>query len=166
MTMGATLAADFGPSFSDWLAFYEDDRNPPDEALIDRVCICKLEDGSTLIRRLARSSREGFWTLQPAQKDGHPVDVRLTWAALVLEVRPPGPFPADDFIQDFREAGGRIGIHRDAVFEIYGGAAGQVVRQYLDRMRVDSDFDLEIRRALESEVATFPADYLAQLHAY
>lgn len=94
------------------------------------------------------------------------MDVRLEWAAQVYEIRPPGPFPAEEFIDDFRAAGGRIGIHDGDVFQIYGGRAHVVVRSYLDLMRSDPDHDRRIRQALENEASTLDAEELERLHAY
>jgi hypothetical protein len=160
-------SGDLGFMFHDWLAIYDDDRNPPDDTLVDQLCVCKLEDGPVLIRKLTRSSREGLWRLHHNNKVEHPIDVRLEWAALVREIRPPGPFPADEFIDDFRAAGGRIGIHDGAVFQIYGDAgAGKVVMSYIDLMRADPDHDQKIRQALKDEVTFLSPDEVKRRHAY
>jgi hypothetical protein len=80
---------------------------------------------------------------------------------------PLAEFPAEDFIRDFRAAGGRIGIAHGGIFQVYGdGGGGKVERSYLDRMRADPDHSQRLRRALENEVATLSPDELKRLHLY
>jgi hypothetical protein len=76
-----------GPLFDDWVVFYDDDRNPPDDNLVGKVCVCKLSDERLLIRRLLHSSIKGQWTLLPNDRT-QPLEVRVEWAARLLYLQP------------------------------------------------------------------------------
>jgi transcriptional regulator with XRE-family HTH domain len=76
-----------GALFDNWLVFYDDVRDPPDDDLIGRMCVCGLADGRVLIKALKRSQIAGLWTLL-SNAEPPIYDVVLEWAALVREMRP------------------------------------------------------------------------------
>ena len=76
-----------GALFDNWLVFYDDIRDPPDESLIGRMCVCGLTDGRVLIKALKKSPQTGLWNLL-SNTEPPIYDVGLDWAAPVREMRP------------------------------------------------------------------------------
>ena len=76
-----------GALFDNWLVFYDDVRDSPDEMLIGRMCVCGLTDGRVLVKALKRGQVAGLWTLL-SNTEPPIYDVALDWAALVREMRP------------------------------------------------------------------------------
>ncbi len=76
-----------GVLFDNWLVFYDDIRNPPDDSLIGRMCVCGLSDGRVLIKSVKRSPQTGLWNLL-SNTEPPIYDVGLDWAAPVREMRP------------------------------------------------------------------------------
>lgn len=76
-----------GKLFDRWLAFYDDRRDPPDDSLVGRVCICGLAGGQVVIKRMMRGSRKGLWHLESASETAI-FDANVEWAAPVTEMRP------------------------------------------------------------------------------
>jgi hypothetical protein len=76
-----------GALFDNWLVFYDDIRNPPDDSLVGRMCVCGLADGRVLIKALKRSPNTGLWHLL-SNTEPPIYDVGLDWAAPVREMRP------------------------------------------------------------------------------
>ena len=76
-----------GALFDNWLVFYDQVRDAPDEALIGRMCVCGLSDGRVLVKALKRGQVAGLWTLL-SNTEPPIYDVALDWAALVREMRP------------------------------------------------------------------------------
>ncbi len=76
-----------GALFDNWLVFYDDVRDAPDEMLIGRMCVCGLSDGRVLVKALKRGQVGGLWTLL-SNTEPPIYDVALDWAALVREMRP------------------------------------------------------------------------------
>ena len=76
-----------GALFDNWLVFYDDVRDPPDDDMIGRMCVCGLSDGRVLVKALKRSQVPGMWTLL-SNTEPPIYDVGLDWAALVREMRP------------------------------------------------------------------------------
>ena len=76
-----------GALFDSWLVFYDDIRNPPDESLVGRMCVCGLTDGRVLIKAVKRSPQTGLWNLL-SNTEPPIYDVGLDWAAPVREMRP------------------------------------------------------------------------------
>jgi transcriptional regulator with XRE-family HTH domain len=76
-----------GALFDNWLVFYDDIRNPPDESLVGRMCVCGLADGRVLIKALKRSPNTGLWNLL-SNTEPPIYDAGLDWAAPVREMRP------------------------------------------------------------------------------
>lgn len=76
-----------GVLFDGWIAFYDERRDPPDESMAGRVCVCGLDDGRVVIKRLAQGSKAGLWHLQSATEPAL-FDQRVIWAARVTEMRP------------------------------------------------------------------------------
>jgi len=76
-----------GALFDNWLVFYDDVRDPPDDSLVGRMCVCGLSDGRVLIKALKRSPNAGLWHLI-SNAEAPIYDVALDWAAPVREMRP------------------------------------------------------------------------------
>ena len=76
-----------GALFDNWLVFYDDIRDPPDESLVGRMCVCGLTDGRVLIKALKKSPQTGLWNLL-SNTEPPIYDVGLDWAAAVREMRP------------------------------------------------------------------------------
>src|SRR5271157_4734976 len=76
-----------GALFDNWLVFYDDIRNPPDESLVGRMCVCGLSDGRVLIKSVKKSPNTGLWNLL-SNTEPPIYDVGLDWAAPVREMRP------------------------------------------------------------------------------
>ena len=76
-----------GVLFDNWLVFYDDIHNPPDDSLVGRMCVCGLSDGRVLIKSLKRSPNTGLWNLL-SNTEPPIYDVGLEWAAPVREMRP------------------------------------------------------------------------------
>jgi len=76
-----------GALFDNWLVFYDDIREPPDESVVGRMCVCGLADGRVLIKALKRSPQTGLWNLL-SNTEPPIYDVGLDWAAPVREMRP------------------------------------------------------------------------------
>ena len=76
-----------GALFDSWLVFYDDVRDPPDDDLVGRMCVCGVADGRVLIKALKRSPIAGLWTLL-SNIEPPIYDVALLWAARVREMRP------------------------------------------------------------------------------
>ena len=53
-----------GALFDNWLVFYDDIRDPPDDSLIGRMCVCGLTDGRVLIKAL--KTQPGDRPVEPA----------------------------------------------------------------------------------------------------
>lgn len=77
-----------GSIFESWLIFYDEVRDPPDSTLLRKLCVCGLIDGETvLVKKLARGSRPGLWSLLSNNEE--PIyDVELAWAAPVKAMTP------------------------------------------------------------------------------
>ena len=52
-----------GSFFDRWIAFYDDVRRPVTPDLLGHLCIVRLEDGRTLIKKLTKGSISGTYTL-------------------------------------------------------------------------------------------------------
>jgi transcriptional regulator with XRE-family HTH domain len=76
-----------GALFDNWLVFYDDVFDPPDEYLVGRMCVCGLSDGRVLVKALKRGQTLGQWTLL-SNTEPPIYDVSLDWAAMVREMRP------------------------------------------------------------------------------
>lgn len=70
-----------------WLVFYRRDIHGIDDRAVGRLSVVKVQDGPTLVKKLRRGTRKGHFTLEswngPSQED-----VRLEWAAPVIDIRP------------------------------------------------------------------------------
>ncbi|RAI42801.1 hypothetical protein CH341_17560 [Rhodoplanes roseus] len=76
-----------GRFFNRWVVYYDDVRSPADTTLVGRLCIVGLADGRVLIKRLARGSRRGVYTLE-SQFEPPLYDVIVEWASPVKLMRP------------------------------------------------------------------------------
>jgi hypothetical protein len=76
-----------GSFFDHWLVFYDDIRDPVTPDLIGKLCVCGLPDGRVLIKKLARGSDRGLYTLL-SQFESPIFDQPLIWAARVKNMVP------------------------------------------------------------------------------
>lgn len=75
-----------GKPFNNWLAFYDDRRDPPDESCFGELCICGLIDGRVMIKTLQKGSAKGRYHLESLTEPTLS-DQRVAWAAIVKELR-------------------------------------------------------------------------------
>ena len=75
-----------GRLFDGWIAFYDDVRDPPEGALLNRVCVCGLADGRVMIKKLRPGSAKGLYHLE-SETEPTMFDVPVDWAAKVREFR-------------------------------------------------------------------------------
>ncbi len=70
-----------------WLLFYRRTQDGVPDECVNKLCVLKVVDGPTLVKRLRKGSKPGSFSLEswnaPAQ-----FDVQLEWAARVLDIRP------------------------------------------------------------------------------
>lgn len=76
-----------GSFFDQWLVFYDDVHDPPRQELIGKLCVCGLPDGRVLIKKLARGTEPGLFTLL-SQFESPIFDQQLDWAARVKTMMP------------------------------------------------------------------------------
>lgn len=76
-----------GSFFDRWLVFYDDVRDPPTMDLIGKLCVIGLPDGRVLIKKLAKGSQAGLFTLL-SQFESPIFDQSIMWAAKVKDMRP------------------------------------------------------------------------------
>lgn len=76
-----------GRIFDRWIAFYNDRRDPPGDDFVGLVCVCGLDDGRVVIKRMMRGSARGLWHLESATEQTL-FDRAVSWAAPVKEMRP------------------------------------------------------------------------------
>lgn len=70
------------PAYYDGDVLIYEDRSEEPLALVGRECVVKLADGRTYIKRIARGSSPGFWTLR-SYNASDIEDVVIEWAARV-----------------------------------------------------------------------------------
>lgn len=70
-----------------WLIFYRRDQDGVPSDCVNRLCVVKVHDGPTLLKELRAGKSQRHWTLvswnAPPREN-----VRLDWAARVLDIRP------------------------------------------------------------------------------
>lgn len=70
-----------------WLIFWARDQAGVPEECLGQLCVVEIQDGPTLVKEVHAGSKRGLYTLQswnaPPRKD-----VKLAWAALVIDIRP------------------------------------------------------------------------------
>ena len=76
-----------GPGFDGWYALYADRREPFGPDLLNQLCIVGTEDGRTLVKWVRRG-RKGFNLI--SGNGAIEEDVKLVWAAKVIDLRPKG----------------------------------------------------------------------------
>jgi transcriptional regulator with XRE-family HTH domain len=76
-----------GLYFDGWLAFYDRRRDPPDDSLVDALCVCGLSRGRVVIKKLRAGSAKGLFHLE-SETEPTLFDERVEWAAEVKEMRP------------------------------------------------------------------------------
>lgn len=70
-----------------WLIVYGPENQGVRDALIGKLCVVQVVDGPTLLKTLKRGSKKGFFRLESWNAPPRE-DVRLAWAAKVLDIRP------------------------------------------------------------------------------
>ena len=76
-----------GTFFDQWLVYYDDVHAPPTPSMIGRLCVVMLADGRQLIKKLARGTIPGHFTLL-SQFEPPIYDVVVVWAAMVKQMVP------------------------------------------------------------------------------
>lgn len=69
------------------LIYYDDFRDPPDETLLDRLCVLWTADGRALLKRLIGREPSGLWTIQ-ASNGSYERGVDVVAAARVKFIAP------------------------------------------------------------------------------
>lgn len=75
-----------GTTFNRWLAFYDDLRSPITDDLIGELCIVRLTDGRTYIKRVEQAKGKKFNLL--SERDETIKNVEIEWAARVKSIGP------------------------------------------------------------------------------
>ncbi len=70
-----------------WLIFYGPEHQGIPEDCIGKLCVVQVKDGPTLLKTLKRGSRKGLFRLESWNAPPRD-DVRLVWAARVMDIRP------------------------------------------------------------------------------
>lgn len=90
--VGQTVAVEIrgksmGPLLSSWLVFYDDVRSPVTPDLIGHLCVVGLADDRILVKEIRRNGRGGFRLFSNTNEP--PIDdVKIEWAAKVIDMRP------------------------------------------------------------------------------
>jgi Predicted transcriptional regulators len=74
-----------GEFLDGWYAFYDDEPREPTPDMIGELCICWLEDGRVLIKKLMKGTELGFFTLR--SNDAPIYDVIVDKAVVVKSMR-------------------------------------------------------------------------------
>ncbi len=69
------------------LIYYDDVRDPPDDTLLDRLCVLWTSDGRALLKRLIAREPTGLWTIQ-ASNGSYERGVEVVAAARVKFIAP------------------------------------------------------------------------------
>jgi phage repressor protein C with HTH and peptisase S24 domain len=70
-----------------WLIFYGPEHQGVAEDCIGKLCVVQVKDGPTLLKTLKRGSRKGLFRLESWNAPPRE-DVKLAWAARVIDIRP------------------------------------------------------------------------------
>jgi len=70
-----------------WLIFYGAEHQGVAEDCLGKLCVVQVKDGPTLLKTLKRGSRKGLFRLESWNAPPRE-DVKLLWAARVLDIRP------------------------------------------------------------------------------
>lgn len=70
-----------------WLIFWHRDQDGVPEECIGKLCVVQIKDGPMLVKDLRRGSRKGRYNLE-SWNAAPREDVRLEWAAQVIDIRP------------------------------------------------------------------------------
>ena len=76
-----------GSFFDKWIAHYDDVRKPVTPDLIGHLCIVRLEDGRTVIKKIKRGTSDGLWTLL-SQFEAPMYDEEVEFAARITSLVP------------------------------------------------------------------------------
>lgn len=75
------------PFLPGWLIFYGPENQGVPEGLVGKMCVVQVKDGPVLLKILKRGSKKGLWRLESSNAPPRE-DVKLGWAAMVLDIRP------------------------------------------------------------------------------
>lgn len=70
-----------------WVLFYKRLQEGVPDDCINKLCVVQIHDGAALVKKLRRGTKPKLWTLQSWNAEPEE-DVRLDWAARVLDIRP------------------------------------------------------------------------------
>lgn len=70
-----------------WVIYYDDIRSPPTDDLLNKLCVIRLKDGRTVIKRLVQSRKPGSFDLWSTNEP--PIlGQEIEWAARVNWIKP------------------------------------------------------------------------------
>jgi hypothetical protein len=70
-----------------WLIFYGPENQGVADKLAGKLCVVQVKDGPVLLKTLKRGSKKGLFRLESWNAPPRE-DVKLVWAAPVLDIRP------------------------------------------------------------------------------
>jgi transcriptional regulator with XRE-family HTH domain len=76
-----------GEFFNQWLVYYDDIHDPPTLSMIGHLCVMRLIDGRTVVKKLMRGTRPGLYRLD-SQTESPLEDQEIIWAARVTAMTP------------------------------------------------------------------------------
>ena len=71
-----------------WIVYYNDNESAPNETTVGHTCVVRLTDGRTLVRRVLRGTKPGFWMLLTPSgliED----DQQIEWAERIFCIQAP-----------------------------------------------------------------------------
>lgn len=87
-TVAVEVRGDSLGPIENWIAYYDQRREPPTEDMIGELCVVGLADGQVFVKRLHRAKVEGLYDLWPAY--GKPMEnQKVEWAAIVMALLRP-----------------------------------------------------------------------------
>lgn len=70
-----------------WIIYYDDVRSPPTDDILNKLCVVRLKDGRTLVKRILKGRKQGSFDLWSTNEP--PIlDQKVEWAARVTWIRP------------------------------------------------------------------------------
>lgn len=87
-TVAVEVRGDSLGPVENWIAYYDQRREPPTDDMIGELCVVGLADGQVFVKRLQRAREPGLFDLWPAY--GQPMqNQKVEWAAVVMALLRP-----------------------------------------------------------------------------